>query len=83
MHRRLGVRVHRTIFKVTTDSSGQTQKTEGITALAFSDSAGSGVKGTHRLNNTGYLAPPPGNLCGAVSDWGSNEDSNQGPGRFY
>jgi putative transposase len=29
------------------------------------------------------LAPPPGNLCGAVSDWWSNEDSNQGPGRFY
>jgi hypothetical protein len=33
--------------------------------------------------NTGYLAPLPGNLCGAATDWWSNEDSNQGPGRFY
>jgi hypothetical protein len=33
--------------------------------------------------NKGYLAPFPGNLCGAVSDWWSNEDSNQGPGQFY
>jgi hypothetical protein len=33
--------------------------------------------------NTGYLAPLPGNLCGAVSDWWSNEDLNHGPGRFY
>jgi hypothetical protein len=24
----------------------------------------------------GYLAPPPGNLCGAATDWWSNEDSN-------
>jgi hypothetical protein len=29
--------------------------------------------------NTGYLAPPRGNLCGAVSYWWSNEDSNLGP----
>jgi hypothetical protein len=33
--------------------------------------------------NTGCLAPLSGNLCGAVSDWWSNEDSNQGPGQFY
>jgi hypothetical protein len=29
--------------------------------------------------NTGCLAPLPGNLCGAVSDWWAHKDSNLGP----
>jgi hypothetical protein len=32
--------------------------------------------------NTGVFGAAPGNLCGAVTDWWSNEDSNQGPARF-
>jgi hypothetical protein len=33
--------------------------------------------------NTGLFGAAPGNLRRAATDWSSNEDSNQGPGRFY
>jgi glyoxylase-like metal-dependent hydrolase (beta-lactamase superfamily II) len=45
---------------------------------------GAETKSTGREGaNTWVFGAAPGNLRRAATDWWSNEDSNQGPGRFY